>query len=151
MSDVVFRKAIESDVPFILSAWLKSYHHARPGGVESKHYYAGHHEIVVRVLGNSDSVIACPHDNEGLIVGFCVSSKRTIAHYLYLKNSFRDKYLPGANIAHRLLRECVDVDDMIVVSHRTDAGMNFLSKHAIQSVYNPYAAYLAGIDAPNGD
>ena len=140
---VIYREALEQDVPFVLSSWLKSYARFREPDVSADDYYSGHHDVLVRLLSTADVVVACPDNSRDLIVGYCAFRMQTI-HYLYVKHIYRVKYLRDERVALSLLAACVDVTKPIVVSHKTKAGMKFLANNNQSATYNPYEAYLAG-------
>jgi hypothetical protein len=141
MADVIYRPALESDLNFVLSSWLKSYCRSRQPNVSKEDYYKGHSDLLIRLLSSVDTTIACPDGNENVIIGFCAHAGQ-IVHYIYVKNTFRSKYVDDKRIAYDLLRECVDVSKDIVMTHQTIAGDKFLSNNRLTASYNPYPAYL---------
>jgi hypothetical protein len=143
MVAVIYRDALEDDIPFVLSSWLRSFCRSRPPDIDMHDYYAGHHDLLVRLLGQCKTTIACPSNTPSVIIGFC-SYDEQVVHYLYVKGAFRAKRVSEAVVALKLIDSCVDLTTPIIVSHKTDAWRKFADKHSINYHYNPYPAYLAG-------
>ncbi len=150
MSDVIFRSAVESDVPFIFSAWLKSYAGYRDVHVSLEDYYAGHHDIIARLLRHATVRIASPAEAKDIVVGFCCFEPKII-HYIYVKNIYRAKYFPDEKVALNLLRECIDTTKDFSMSHATKAMDKFMRNNNLLAKYDPYPAYLAGYVDPNSN
>jgi len=141
-SDIIYRQALESDLNFILSSWLKSYCRSRHPNILKEDYYRGHGDLLMRLLSAVDTTIACPASNENVIIGFCAHAGQ-IVHYIYVKNTFRSKYIDDKRIAYDLLNTCIDTSTGIVMTHQTNAGDKFLSNNKLSASYNPYPAYLS--------
>src|SRR5271166_4068946 len=101
MLNYIVRAARDTDVPFIYSAWLRSFY---VSGTLTKHiskevYFNYHKAITDRILLNphTEVQVACEGDKEGPILGFSVYTDR-ILHYVYVKKAFR-----GLGLAHVLI------------------------------------------------
>lgn len=90
---VTLREATEKDVPFIFSAWLKSFRNnpwvkTAPNPV----YYKYQHELIERLLSRSSVVVACSEEDSDQILGFMVFEERggcNVVHYVYVKQPYR--------------------------------------------------------------
>jgi GNAT superfamily N-acetyltransferase len=123
-------------VPFIFSAWLKSYrNNAWAKNAPNTVYFKYHHELIERILKRSAVLIAHPEDDADQILGFAVFEERNelvIAHYVYVKQPYR-----RMNIASELLNAVPRVDFFTHLNGRTHPA---LTKHG--AVYNPYLFFL---------
>lgn len=133
---ISLRPATQNDVPFIFSAWLKSYRNNpwvknAPNAV----YYKYHHELVEKMLSRSATIIAHPDDDPEQILGFAVFEERgglVVCHYVYVKQPFRRQ-----NIASEILNAVPRIDFYSAHNGRTHRS---LIKHG--AVYSPYLLFL---------
>lgn len=149
-SEISYRDALESDLSFVLSSWLRSYAGSGPAGVSPRDYYAGHHDLLIRLLAHAQCKILCASSEPDTILGYCAYEPEQICHYLYLRPELRRKRVPRGNVAMRLIEQCLYPGHPIVASHRTEAGDKLAARHGLEIVYNPYPAYLAGYRDPLG-
>lgn len=98
---IAIRAGEADDLPFIFSAWLKSYRRSPTvKDVPAKVYFAKQHDLIERLLTRSGVLIAHPEGDPSTILGFAVVSPidtQTI-HWVYVKHAFR-----RMGIARRLL------------------------------------------------
>lgn len=97
-ADVAIREAVAGDVPFVLNSWLQSFARApfaRLVPVDA--YWRGHHELVLSVLGRSETRVACSPTDTDAIMGWSVTAPGVV-HYVYVKFPYR-----RLGIARRLL------------------------------------------------
>lgn len=126
------RPATASDLPFIYSAWLKSFRrHPWVSPAPNAVYYKYHHDIIDRLLQRGLISVACSDEDEDQILGFVVYENRAnlvILHYYYVKQPYR-----RMGIAGQLLRSLPSID---FYTHQTGPKHPILEE--VEAVYNPY-------------
>lgn len=135
-SDIIVRKAVQDDVPFIFSTWLKGllfggsdYFRKIPPAV----YYSEHHKVIERVLSSPLTVcqVAVLKDSPDVILGYLVyhqANGKPVVDYVFSKKDWRN-----IGIARRLWPEGV-----VAVSNLTRVGESILTKKLPKVVFNPY-------------
>jgi GNAT superfamily N-acetyltransferase len=132
------RPAMEGDVPFIFSSWLKSYR-ASIGTkqVNNTVFFSEHHKIIENLLRTSSTFVICPAEDEAQICGYiCAEQVDSIfvLHYVYVKQTFR-----GLGIAKLLLNKFDHDPEMAgICTHMTRVGETLSQRYGF--LYNPYVA-----------
>jgi hypothetical protein len=92
---MITRPAVESDINFILSTWLKSYYeelkrNGNKGVIYPKDdvFFQGHQQWIKRALSRSTALICTTEEDQNQIVGWIVYEDDTV-HYVYVKNPLR--------------------------------------------------------------
>lgn len=134
--DTHIRPAQETDIPFILNSWLKSF---RMGtfnvNVANTIYFTEQHKLVEKILKRSTVLIACESNDVANIYGYIVFEKiegiLTI-HYMYIKHTFR-----GLGLSKVLLENAGhDKEAGGLYTHNTRVGEKVAIKANL--VYHPY-------------
>lgn len=135
------RLAINEDIPFIFSSWLKNF---REFGLMSKNvpntiFYPNHHKLIQRLLKRCTAYVASNPDDPSQIYGYIVGefiSGSFVLHYIYVKSIFR-----RAGIG-RMLFNSFDHDKSYAscCSHMTVFGEKLMFKYNM--IYHPYTALL---------
>ncbi len=115
------RDATPSDLPFILSSWLRRYRDAiNVKLVTDRVYYEKQHQVISRILQTPGlkAVIACDPTDDNFIYGWCVGEQLAdnwmMLHFVYVKHKFR-----RFTVATKLLEKVVGTCDKIQYSHYT--------------------------------
>lgn len=130
---VDMRTGRTGDLPFVFASWLQTYRHSTfarriPKGV----FFPAHHEVIARLLGRSDVIIAHPAGDPDTILGYLVTERPALLHYAYVKFPFRRAGLCRMMVGAAHLDRCQ-------LTHFTDDARHLLAilPHAR---YNPYPA-----------
>jgi hypothetical protein len=129
---VTLRGPLPSDMPFILSSWLRSYRKASP--VSGPVYYVGQEAVIRRLLVRSSIVLACNPEDPSTVLGYVVFERVPsggLVHYVYVKELVR-----RCGLAARLLSEVPG--PFRSHTHETRAEGVARLKARFPSVYNPY-------------
>lgn len=136
---IIVRKATPDDVPFIFSAWLKSYEdsvvHA---GISKTVYYANQHKLIEKLLRTSEVLIAVNASDDNQIYGFLVCERLQgvfVIHYIYVKMMFRK-----LGVARTLL-EATDwnPEELAAFTHWGKPASSISRK--TNFIYHPYILY----------
>jgi hypothetical protein len=133
----VIRPGQPADYPLIYNSWLKSYRDSPTvKSVPNTPYFAGHHEIIERLLPLSVIRVACDPGKPGEIFGYAVAqdlAQGRVLHWIYVKHPFRGFGLAKA-LESALQNDCVPI---VAYSHRVKNMERLLGDRAW--TYNPYA------------
>lgn len=91
LAQVSVRFAVETDLNFVRSAWLRS-HRAHCEWAPKGEYFALHHDVVEGLLVRGTTLLAVNAADEDQILGFVCGESRhetPILHYVYVKRAFR--------------------------------------------------------------
>lgn len=135
---VRIRPALEADVPFIFSTWLRSYRDSIfAANISTTVYYAEHHKVVEKLLKSSEVYIACADDDISELYGFICGQKIDgilVIHYCYVKHSFR-----RLGIGMQLLNMFdYDPSKASIYTHMTKVGRTLGHKYSF--IHSPYLA-----------
>ena len=87
--DMNLRPLRESERPFVLSSWLRSYRNAPTMRlVDNATYYAKQAELILAVLDASRTTVAADPEDDTVIWGFIVV-EYDVCHYAYVKHLMR--------------------------------------------------------------
>jgi hypothetical protein len=134
---VKMRGAVESDFPFILNSWLKSYRNSSmckdiPNGV----YYKLHGERVKEILFDPSTLVLMMVNSQDVeqIMGYVIcNSKAPVLHYIYVKQAFRQYGLGG------FLVKAAQAQFPNLATHCTHIARKWAPKaKAFNLVFNPY-------------
>jgi hypothetical protein len=100
---ILVRKRVAEDLPFIFDSWMKSWRINKYAGCIPNHLYFETQRTLIEDLlaRGADLLVAYPEGKEDIIIGWVcgeVKEDRTVLHYLYIK----DPYL-GLGLAERLI------------------------------------------------
>jgi len=87
------RPANEEDIPFIFSAWLKSFRTSLfARNLTNSVYFTEHHKVIEKIVKNAHVIVACNDADPSQIYGWiCAQEVDGIfcLHYIYVKHPFR--------------------------------------------------------------
>ena len=130
---VEVRPAVDNDLAYISSTWLKAYLSGSALGSRMSHetYYTLHRPLVASLLGRCTVTVAHPAEDHDTILGFIVCAPGVV-HMLYVRNAWR-----GNGIARTLM---ADRDpNATLFTCWTEAGASLARKYRGLTYY-PYAA-----------
>jgi len=132
---VAFREAVEGDLHFLISSWLKSYRSSRKTwDVESHLFYdgrCGHKAVVLRLLSGCPVAVACHPIHTDQIYGWLCHTEDAI-HYIYVKEEFQRMGIGRQLVGHAGF----DLEKPVVVSHWHKPCDRY--KKRVDIRYNPY-------------
>ena len=135
---VRIRPALEADVPFIFSTWLRSYRDSNfANNISTTVYYAEHHKVVEKLLKSSEVFIACADDDISELYGYICAQKVDgilVVHYAYVKHSFRHLGI-GAQLLAVLE---YDPTKASIYTHMTKTARSLATKYGF--IHSPYLA-----------
>lgn len=139
MSDqILIRSGQPADFSLIYNSWLKSFRDSPyTKGIPNTYYFAGHHQMIERVLPLSLVKVACDRAKPTEIFGYAVAQSFPEGlglHWVYVKHAFR-----GYGIAKLLEAELLKEDVIKFYTHRVK-NMEGLLKDR-DYIYNPYLFY----------
>lgn len=135
MSDETWsiRPAVESDLNFIYSSWLKSYRYGSDiAKVRNSIFYPEYAKVIDYILFKNDIKInmACKENDAGVVFGYCVSEPGVV-HYVFVKQAFGN-----FGIARSLMIKAGPIE---YSTHRTGVVTRYLEEHEID--YNPFLLF----------
>ena len=107
----------ETDRPFVVSSWLKSYRVAMPDFPNQSYYKSMARRIERLEREGASIVVAADNDNTDYIVGWvCFGPAAGVVHYLYVREIER-----GRGTAGELIRSIKDTHEVseIIATHIT--------------------------------
>jgi GNAT superfamily N-acetyltransferase len=139
---VAFRDGRASDIGFVASNWLRSYHWHREcffercSSLTLREYYQGHHALVEWLLLRSRVVVAHNPDDDDQLYGFvCFEPLQSglVVHYLYVKSSRR-----GWGVGRRLFHAIREPGQRTICTHWTRGLRSNKANVKHQLEVNPY-------------
>ena len=132
------RPAVEGDVPFIFSSWLKSYRASLfAKQVSNTVFFSEHHKVIEGILKTSTTLVLCSADDVTNIYGYICAEKIDgifVLHYAYIKHPYRT-----LGLAKFLLNQFNhETGSAAMASHMTRIGADLAPKYGF--VYSPYLA-----------
>lgn len=133
---ISIREALEGDIPFIFSSWLKSH---RPGlickHVDNTIYFSEQHKLVERLLKRSTTMVATDPADPATIYGYVTFERIEgilVVHYAYVKHTYR-----AMGVLRQLLKS-LDHDWSVagLFTHSTQIAMRLSLKYNL--LYHPY-------------
>lgn len=144
---VELRRIKPKDRAFIFSSWLRSFRDAPfAKNISNTIYFEHHHELIERLLDESEVIIACDKNDPDTICGFiCAQMIDGIftIHYIYTKHTYRrlgiGEYLLNA-FEH-------DTQSLGCYTHHNKIANKLAAKYNL--VYHPYLmAVMSNTDKP---
>lgn len=135
---VKIRPALEADVAFIFSTWLRSYRDSVfAANISTTVYYAEHHKVVEKLLKSSEVYVACAADDISELYGYICAQKVDgilVVHYAYVKHSFRHLGIGGQLLG--VLE--YDPAKASIYTHLTKTARSLATKYGF--IHSPYIA-----------
>jgi hypothetical protein len=136
---IALRHTHAGDIAFIFNSWLESYRGSlHMKNISNTVYYAGHHNLIERIMKRSEAVIACNPEDQTQIYGYIVYEIITgvlVLHYVYVKQPYRK-----LGIMKQLLEKAGRKEKVaFVYTHETYSGSKLALKFS--AFYNPYPCY----------
>lgn len=132
MKQLHIRTHKESDLPFIVSSWLKS-NRCHPFGkkVDKADYYGVHQHLIKQALALDATWIACNKEDEDQIIGW-INFGDNYLNYVFVKEIFE-----GMGVASALIAQAGLDHNNFIVTHYTNL---FHVKHSqkLNIKFNPY-------------
>jgi hypothetical protein len=132
------RPAVEGDVPFIFSSWLKSYRASLfAKQIGNTVFFSEHHKVIEGILETSTVLVLCDAEDVTNIYGYICAEKIDgifVLHYVYIKHPYRT-----FGLAKFLLNQFNhETGSAAMTSHMTRIGGDLAPKYGF--VYSPYLA-----------
>jgi hypothetical protein len=135
--EIHFRALEPKDVNFLLNSWLKSFRPSCPL-VSDEVYFREQKRLVLRLLEDTNVLLACDPVDPGVIWGYLVGASDGqgfgVVHWVYTKHALR-KF----GIARALLAQA-GILAGFEASHLTDIGRRLLVDHPGLFTFNPWRA-----------
>lgn len=140
---VRIREAIQPDMPFVYSSWLRQHSYsAFASGIPKATFFSNHRKIISKLVEKSDVYIACDPADMGIMYGFICGEQHEwpLLHYAFVKGRFR-RY----GIFKMLLGELGWTPDKeVVMSHFFCSKPIYIEGK--QMMYNPYILHNIQIE-----
>lgn len=132
----IVRQAKDSDIPFIIDSWLKSYAEKGIEFSSKESYFKSYPQFIKDIIESSYLYIVClPEDSDTILGWMCFEPRNNqyILHYIYVKHPFR-KF----GIAKYLFKiyEKINSNKQIIYSHKTNHLDNIISISKDNWIYN---------------
>lgn len=139
---IKYRLIEETDLPFVIDSWIKSYRKREVRtGVDKGHYFHGQLALIKYLSQHTKVLVACDASQPMYIVGWgCarVSDKGEFQlHYIYTKEDYRNHGIARQVLIHLGYRE----GRPIIASHWNAVAREFNLRTGIL-FYNPYLTTL---------
>lgn len=89
---IALRQAVESDLPFIFSTWLKGLYYGSPWWREMQKdvFFCDYHTVISNLLSRDgvQTIILCLSEDPDTILGYSVYTEK-ILHWVFVKKAFR--------------------------------------------------------------
>ena len=134
------REAIGSDLPFIFDTFLKSYKMNSVIGKACRNgvFFDNYRLILDQILDESSILVACHKDEPTVIFGYIIHDK-SILHYIFIKEAFRNLGLAKA-LYMEGLKTADPMFGYLYTTHKTFMG----DKVNHNVTFNPFLLF-AGI------
>jgi len=135
---MTLRPAVEEDINFLFSSWLKSYRASNfAKGVSNTVFFGEHHKAVEELLKTSTVLIACNNKDLTDIYGYICAEEIDnvfVVHYIYIKHTYRMFGITKA------LMEALghSKDKAGMCTHMTRSGERIAIKYNLE--FSPYLA-----------
>lgn len=131
------REALDTDLPFIYSSWLKSLRYGSETfrGVRNHIFFPHYNHVIDYILSSPEIkiLVACHREHPETVFGYIVYEPKII-HYIYVKKDFC-----RFGIGRFLWGMAGMIPDY---SHRTLDLVSILKRHPEQtSIWNPFILY----------
>jgi GNAT superfamily N-acetyltransferase len=131
------RKGFESDLPLILSSWLKGAYHFCPAfkDMPKSLYYGVHEPCLKAIIATSDVMCVVDHEDPDHILGYVIYKDYgffTVLHWLYIKQQFR-----GFGMGAHLL-EAIKPKKIVFTTHETPDSQRYFNKRKLKTCYVPH-------------
>lgn len=146
MQDVVVREAIETDIPFIYSSWLKSYFEQGKlfQKLRRRIYFPNQHEVITKILARKTTnvLVIVSKEDENIILGYLVAEilNKPVIHFAYIKEAFRRKHLMSFLL--QTMGISLESDSGVIFTHYTEQCNIFVKVYKDKLVFNPYLAFI---------
>lgn len=127
---ILLRTMAETDIPFIVDAWVESYRSSSRAREAGRSYRRGQRALVRRILERAACVVACLEKDNDAIAGFAVTEGDTI-HYVFVRDAFTRVGLATSMLLPFASR------DTVRYSHRPSVPIRIPETW----VYDPYLAH----------
>lgn len=132
------RNAIESDISFVYSTWLRSYKGDSALGLSCKPtvYFLNYNRVIDWILSQEDTqiLVACKPDEPEVIFGYLIYQPG-VMHYAFTKEPFSRQ-----GIARSLYRHA---DEPKTYTHKTFYIRPITEKHT-ELTFNPFLIFHQG-------
>lgn len=111
IAEVAYRDCTESDLPFVMSAWLNSFKRSLWAGNVANNMYTSVHKNTIQQLVHRGMKITVAYNREdpdqllGFVAHELAESGVPVVHYLFVKDSFRSSADERVGIGSSLM-EC---------------------------------------------
>lgn len=131
------RKAIEADLPLVLTDWRKDYYEHALGfskGMSETTFNHFHSILIKSILARSALLVACDPDEPSVVFGW-ICWEPGVLHFVMVKRKFRKCGIGSALLA------ATDLGTEFYFSHLTHLGndVRFNSLNYKKTQYCPYA------------
>lgn len=145
MTEPIFRKAVEDDIPFLTNSWLESYRHSpQIRGVPNSVYFYYHHKVLEELLTRCTVLVCCYPDRPSQILGYiCAELFDTalVVHYVYVKKTFR-KLGIGKSLVQEILN--TEKPPAVLYTHKTKDMFPIEKKLRQQGwIHHPYMLWVS--------
>lgn len=132
------RPAVEGDIAFIFSSWLKSYRSAlQVKQIINTVFFAEHHKVIEGILKTSTTYVICDAADPVNIFGYICAEEIDgvfVLHYIYVKHTYRNLGL-GKLLLNQFNHETGSAG---MCTHLTKIGEKLAEKYGF--VFSPYLA-----------
>lgn len=98
MTNLVVRRAVESDYVFIMDSWMRSYRKSPDSNLPDSFFFAAYRAIAGLLLKTSTVEVMVTPDNNDAILGYVVYDPGVV-HWVYVKRDYRE-----SGLAHILIK-----------------------------------------------
>lgn len=135
------RKAVEGDIEFIFSTWLRSYRHDSPLTrlIHSDTFFHGHQKLVEKLLVRPKVRVhvCCDEADPNHIFGWSATEENTL-HFIYVKKPLRREGVGSELLAFSGLPEKIKGCE---ISHLTNTAWSLLKENKWEAEFNPYLLF----------
>lgn len=139
MLNYLLRGLADEDKPFIYNSFLKNYkQYSDCKYIPNTLYFTNQKLIIDYLLSNSTTIISCFPEEPSELFGYIIYehfADSLVIHYMYIRNSFRNKCFAKNLIKDILLPNT----NLIIATHITSDFINLRHKmKPIRMIYNPF-------------
>lgn len=125
----VIRDAVDSDVPFVIHAWVEEMRDSPSRwGMPNVDYYSWQRAYIRQQLRESKTLIACAPDDPNHLFGYVTFAPPNYVHWLYVKSAYRN-----IGFARALVHAALGAPPRIYVTQLSDGTLKHIRAHRDKS------------------
>lgn len=132
--EYLVRPVKEPELPFVFNSFLKSLWHSKgiwSAVADKKRFFSYFHEWMETRVFDTRLLVACSVSDQDNLFGWIAAGPESSVDYAYVKANWR-----GFGIGYTLLQQAAKLEQNVLVSAHTVAGLAWLRAYGYSPVYH---------------